>query len=72
MDKVRVVLEHLCDLKRMKMALESQHGESLELAGGTVLRSDIERYYESNKEAAWQQAFDALAARRLPKKGREG
>ena len=55
-------LQWLCDLKRMKMALEEQSGDELTLPGGAVKRADIQRYYDQNKEAAWRQGFDALAS----------
>src|SRR5262245_29836404 len=50
---MRAALVRLCDLKRMKMALETQIGDALELPGGTVRRADIQQYYDTNKEAAW-------------------
>jgi hypothetical protein len=46
----------------MKMALETQTGEDLTLPGGVVKRADIQRYYDQNKEGAWEQAFAALHA----------
>jgi hypothetical protein len=56
---ISAALQRLCDLKRMKVALERQIGDDLALPGGVVKRADIQRYYDENKEPAWQQAFDA-------------
>lgn len=59
--EVHAALEWLCDLKKMKIALEaSQPGDTLDLPGGKVNRVDIARYYETHKEEAWEQAFRAL------------
>lgn len=55
--ELEAALIRLCDLKRMKIALETQSGPTLNLPGGIVERVAIERYYEANKEAAWQEAF---------------